>query len=123
MVTLAQRAFKGRTMLRLPVSLSIAAVLSATSASAQNPQTEPAMQADAQVKEVVTLQAFNAEDKTFAAQIHVSADPCPGVEYDAHWTTSGVKDRYAAIDKVRGQVAKIANDMQHLAASCGRRKS
>src|ERR1700739_4337680 len=106
-------------MLRLRVSLSIAAIFAATSATSQ---TAPAMQGGPQVNEVITLRAFNPQDKTFVAEIRVSADPCPGVAYDVHLNIAGVKDKYAAKDKAREQVAKISNDVQHMAASCGRRK-
>lgn len=91
----------------------LAAFLVATPAMAQPAPGNP------QYQETVTLLGFDIASDTYNGQVSISANPCPDVRYSVGLGVSGVKNADDARDKVKAQVAKIAEDIRQAAAHCG----
>jgi hypothetical protein len=69
--------------------------------------------------EQVTLNGFDPSTNTYGALVNIAGNPCPDVHYGLYLNVVGVKNADDAKDKVKDQVAKIADDIKHAAATCG----
>ena len=77
-----------------------------------------ALAAPVPVNVQVTLAGYNGSNDTYSASVHVTANPCPGVNIDTFLNVPA-KNADEARDKTKADIAKITKDANEEAAHCG----